>query len=323
VKKFLALLLVQFAWETGISQSLSFKFGTPFKPGDLKVVWATGSNTLPQSVWVYRISPNHFSEQIISNVTRLSSFTHTDLKKRDTNSIIFETEDHSRRLTFDFHTGSIEYETPSIYYPTNLPQAVPTEVELRKLIPVILPEFGIQLSEIDKNDGGEPNVAVFDSLLIFNVKGNMVTNVPFRGLRFTRAINGAKFVGARTGGHGEIRFGDHGKVTGVSISWRNLQRHKQYSTVSPATLIDWIHQGKARQNMIAANLEPIDWKTVKDVVITRARVCYYAGGPFEPSDWLVPFAALWTQVHSEGQGWEVEIDCPIYDPKKPMPERGK
>ena len=317
VNKLLPLLLLQFAWAAGFSQSLSFKFGTPFKRGDLNVVWPADSNTLPSSVWVYRLSPNHFSKEIISNVTILCSFTDTDLKKRDTNSIVFESNDHSRRLSFDFTLGNIEYETPSIYFPTNLPQAVPTEVELRKLIPVILPKFGIQLSEMDKNENGEPNVTVFDSLLMFNVKGNMITNTPFRGLRFMRAVNGAKFVGARTGGDGEIRFGDHGKVTGISISWRNPQPYKEYPTVSPETLIRWIRQGKARQNMIAANLPPIDWKTVKDVVITKVRVCYYAGGPFEPSEWLVPFVALWAQVHSEGQGWEVEIDCPIFDSKKP------
>lgn len=320
MKKLVVLLLLQFTWAAGFSQNLSFKFGTPFKRGDLNVVWAIPSNTLPSTVWVYRLSPNHFSQEIISNVTSLCSFTDADLKKHDTNSIFFESDDHSRHLAFYFPLANIEYETPSIYYPTNLPQAVPTETELRKLIPEILPKLGIQTSEIEKNENGEPNVAVFDSLLMFNVKGNIITNIPFRGLRFTRAVNGARFVGARTGGDGEIRFGDHGKVTGISISWRNPQRYKEYSTVPAETLTRWIHQGRAVQGMIAANLPSIDWKTVKDVVITKAKICYYAGGPFEPSDWLIPFVALWAQVHSEGQGWEVEIDCPIYDPKKPLPQ---
>ena len=75
----------------------------------------------------------------------------------------------------------------------------------------------------------------------------------------------------------------------------------------------WIRQGKAVQGAILSNLPPIDWKGVKAVTVTQAKLCYYGGDQFAPSDWLMPFAALWATVDTGHGKIEVEIDCPIID----------
>jgi len=61
----------------------------------------------------------------------------------------------------------------------------------------------------------------------------------------------------------------------------------------------------------SVNVEPVNWKTVKSLTIKSTRLCSYAGGPFDPSNWLMPFVALWTTVDREHRTIDVEIDCPI------------
>jgi hypothetical protein len=83
-------------------------------------------------------------------------------------------------------------------------------------------------------------------------------------------------------------------------------------------MVQSIRAGKAIQGMIPDNLNEIDWRTVKSVTIKKAEPSYYAGGdPFAPSDWLRPYAALWTTVDTGYGTIDVEIDCPIIDDSKP------
>jgi hypothetical protein len=65
------------------------------------------------------------------------------------------------------------------------------------------------------------------------------------------------------------------------------------------------------------SLGDIDWPTVKSVKIKKAVPMYYAGNRLAPSDWLYPFAALWTTVDTGNETINVEIDCPIVDETKP------
>ena len=126
-------------------------------------------------------------------------------------------------------------------------------------------------------------------------------------------MDGAKFVGSGAGGDGHVEFGEFGKPSKIYLSWRNLERYKACPTVPPETLIKWIRQGKAVQNRVRLDAEPIDWSTVKSMTISVAKPCYYAGSPSEPSDWLMPFVALWATV-DRGRGTiDVEVDCPIVD----------
>jgi hypothetical protein len=40
---------------------------------------------------------------------------------------------------------------------------------------------------------------------------------------------------------------------------------------------------------------------------------YYAGERTSPSEWLMPYLALWTTVDTGNGNVDVEIDCPIID----------
>ncbi len=241
-------------------------------------------------------------------------FTPKQLTRHDTNWMVFEATRDSRRLGILFPLGSIEYETRETYSPTNLVRGVPTEAEVLQMATNILRKLGVGVLEIEKKQGSEePDIHVFDSRMMFFVNRAVITNLIYRGIRFRRSVDGAPFVGNGTGGNGDIRFGDHGKVCYISLSWRNLQRYRTYPTASPETVTKWIRQGKAVQNMIPMDAEPINWSTVKSVTVTAAKVCYDAGSPFEPSDCLMPFVALRATVDRGDGTIDVEIDCPIID----------
>ena len=80
-----------------------------------------------------------------------------------------------------------------------------------------------------------------------------------------------------------------------------------------------MRKGKAIQGLIPDSVDAIDWKTVENVTIKKAKPCYYAGGDrFSPSDWLQPYAALWTTVDTGHGNVNLEIDCPVIDETKPL-----
>jgi hypothetical protein len=320
MKKTVLSVFILMIWAAGFSQTLSFKFGTPFRRTDLDVRWKVPSNSLPISVWSYRMLPNRFSPEIISNIMALCAFTAKERTRSDTNWLVFETPDHTRHLGFFFPLGSIEYQTPEIYSPTNLIQAVPSEAELRKLAPGFLPQLGIHVPDIDRQESGEPDIRVFDSEIMFSVNHAIITNTVYRGIRFRRNVEGLSFTGGGSGGDCEVRFGHHGKVVMMSLSWRMIERNKRYATASPETVIGWIRQGKAVLNMLPGDIPGIDWSTVKSLTLKKAQLCCYAGEPFKPSDWLIPFVAFMATVDTGDRTLDLEIDAPIMDTHKPLPE---
>jgi len=313
MKKTVLAVFVLMIWTAGFSQTLLFKFGTPFRRSDLDVRWNLPSNSLPTSVWSFRMLPNRFSKETISNVMALCSMTDKERTRNDTNWLIFETQDHTRRLGFFFPLGSIEYQTPEIYSPTNLIQAVPSEAELRRLAPGFLAKLGIRMADIDRQENGEPDIRVFDSQIMFSVNHAIITNTVYRGIRFRRKVEGLSFTGGGSGGDCEVRFGDHGRVVMMSLSWRMIERYKHYPTASPEMLTGWIRQGKAVLNMLPGDIPGIDWNAVKSLTLEKAQLCCYAG---EPSDWLVPFVALVATIDFGDRSLDVEIDCPIADQSK-------
>jgi hypothetical protein len=313
IKRAVSLALLQIVWATGFSQTLSFKFGIPFRRADLDLRWNVPTNSLPSGAWEYQLLPNHFTAEGISNLVALGGFTQKEKTKDDADWLVYNTPNSSRRLGILFPLGSLEYEIREKHGPTNLVQVVPSESEALMLTTNWLSKLGISLSEIERGDDGGPNFHIFDSQTTYFVNQQVITNTEFRGVRFRRSVDGASFIGASTGGNCEFRFGDHGKVSQISISWRKIERHKRYATASLDTLARWIRQGKAVQNMLPGDVPGIVWRTVKGVTISKAELSYYGGGPFEPSNWLMPFVALWATVDTTHGKIDVEIDCPIID----------
>lgn len=306
-------------WTTGTAQPLSLKFGTPFRRADLVIRWDVQTNVLPLRVWMYRLLPNRFSSNALGYLIALGGFSDQDLKRSNADEILYIKPGQLPNLFVSFRFGQIRYQTRSPSY-TNSPRHLPVMAHIPELTSNFFRIVAIDPGDLQKRYNGswlgcwEPSTEYF-------VSNRIITNIEFRAADFRREVDGGTWVGAETGGDGQLQFGDYGKPSRIWLSWRKLQRAKQYSTVAPSVIMQWIREGKAVQNMISMNDYPIDWQTVRSLTVTKARLCYYAGGPFDPSDWLVPFVALWTTVERDRGKIDVEIDCPIYDPKGSLPEQ--
>ncbi|HEY5912776.1 MAG TPA: hypothetical protein VJA21_19420 [Verrucomicrobiae bacterium] len=313
MRKRISLLLVPLVCLTGRSQHLTFQFGTPFQRTDLDVRWSLTSNELPRIAWVYRLSPQYFSPVAVSKLAGLGGFTDKDILRSNASEITFKKPDYAH-FTVLASLGLIEF-SPSqpIYSATNLATNVPSLSHLAGLTTNLLGELGINVTDIEKQPDGSPNFHLSQPFTVYGNHGKFVTNIAFRAVSFRRAVDGASVVGNGAGGDCYIQFGENNKPVKISLSWRNLERYKAYETASQETITKWIRHGKAVQGRIRMDAEPIDWKEVKSITITSAKLCYYGGSGDNPSEWFIPFVALWATVDRGHATIDVEIDCPIID----------
>ena len=235
--------------------------------------------------------------------------------------MLFKSPDGHRILQIIPAWGFIDYRTTMNHSWTNLVKDVPGERQARKLARKFMQELDINVADVEKRrDTSEPNFYVFERGLTYFVNRKAIYNVEGREVRFKRAVDGISLTGAGAGGDGEIEFGSHGEISEIHLSWRNIKRDKSYPTVTPEMMVKSLRDGNAIQGMVPDTVGSIDWTTVKSVTISKAEPCYYTGGdPFAPSDWLRPYAALWTTVDTGHGNVDVEIDCPIIDETKPRP----
>jgi hypothetical protein len=198
---------------------------------------------------------------------------------------------------------------------------VPKMEELFGLTTNFMTLVGIPLSEVDKKPDGSPDFHFWEPLTMFADGGRIVTNIAFRGARFRRAVDGASFIGNGTGGDCDLQFGEGGAINRVWMTWRNLERVKEFKVAKPETMSDWIRKGHARQGRTPADAPEINWSADNSLIVLNAKVCYYAGNREKPSDRLVPFAALWVSVDTGGRIIELEIECPVIEETTPAGSR--
>lgn len=319
MKKVILLLLFEAFCSAGFSENLRWKeFGSPIPArADLDVRWNASTNKLPSNVWVYHLLPRKLSPEIISNLMAACSFTEKD-KTDNGDLLIFNSPDGSRHLRVTFSLGIIDYELVTHRSLTNLIKDVPSKRQALKSTKKLLPKLGINLTDLEKDENGtNPQMVCYDGGVTYFINRKPVQNIEFCAVRFGRAVDGIKFVGAGTGGDGRIEFGNHGKISRILLTWRNMERAKCYPIITANEMIKSIHEGKAVQGDIPGNVESIDWNSVKSVTIKKIVPCYFAaGGRFAPSDLLYPFAALDTTVDTGHGSIDVEIDCPIIDETK-------
>jgi hypothetical protein len=318
MNKTILFVLLQATWVTGFSQSLSLdKLGDTFQRTNLDVRWNAASNSLPPTVWIYRVLPKAFSGETVSNLVALGGFTDQNLVRSNSEEIVYKSEGRHPATQLAISHGGVEFQHKIIYGPTNLTQGVPEMPQILDLTSNYLAKFGIALSDIEKNTNGAPNYHFAELVTTYDLPQGTVTNVEYRLVRFNRAVDGGAVMGGGTCGDGEFDFGAHGKLVGIDLTWKDLKRYKSFAAAKPETIVAWIQQGKAVQGGIPMNLPPIDWATVKSLTVKKADVCYYAGERFAASGWLMPVLSLWATVDTGDSKVDVEIDCPVIDETLP------
>lgn len=297
--------------------------GIHFQRTNLVVRWKAPSHPWPKALWVYTVSPTRFSPTVISNLMAIGSFTEKDKKDYGTSGMVFAPPDGSRNLRISFPEGSVEYWSTRGYGPTNLARDVPRRDQLFDLTAELLPKLGISLSEISEASGtGKPKMSFIESPMQYFLGNSVITNVESSGVRFSRALDGVELGG--DGGNGEIDFGEHGRVTTISLSWRTMERHKLCATATPGTLMKWLREGRAVHQPVigeSGNEITIDWAKVKSLTVRKAQPYYWGevypigARPAFPS-LLRPFAALLATTDTGTARLDLAIQCPILDETK-------
>ncbi|MGH7953451.1 MAG: hypothetical protein ACREFE_16270, partial [Limisphaerales bacterium] len=259
----------------GLAQSSPWRANNEVIPArpDLDVLWKNSAK-FPRKVWVYQLLPNHFSPEIISNLMALCSFTGKDKIDDETNGLMFQSTDHSRTLSISYSSGAIEYETAEIRYsPTNLAVGVPSTNELPEVAKSVLSKLHIKFSDItgwlgtNKIDFSEP-------VTTFYVGDAVITNVPYRTVYFRRSVDGMPIAYDFY----RLNFGEHGRISKISIAWPNLKRVKSYRTVSPKDVVNFIRDGNATRGPVPTSIGDIDWPSIKSLTITDAIPSYLVNG---------------------------------------------
>jgi hypothetical protein len=308
-------------WTTGFTQNL--RFTEPFAihiqaRANLDVRWDAPTNKIPASVSFYRLLPRPLSPQAMSSLLAACSFTNQDITNCEA-EFVLRSSDRCRVLQVIPAWGVIDYRTELHRSLTNLVSRVPNKRQVVKLAKKFMQQMGINLADVEKRENSsEPQFYVFERGVTYFANRKAVYNIEGLEVRFKRAIDGISVAGAGSGGDFSVVFGGHGKVTEIVIRWRNIVRDKSYPTLTPEMMMQSIREGKAIQGMTPDSFGSIDWHSVKSVTIKKAKASYYGSGDyFSPSDWLQPYAALWTTVDTGHGNVDLEIDCPIINETSP------
>ena len=283
---------------------------------NLDVRWNTPTNfgigsNVPTNAWhssmgIYKVTARHFSAERISNLMEMFSFTDRDKAEQTSDEIAFK--QNQRLLTISFSAGSIEYEMPERRYgPTNLAKNVPGFEQLPGLVTNFLKNVSISLTEIMTGTNGAPAFNFSEPYAWFYVGDETITNVPFRAVVLSRAVEGAQVIG--TSGHCRLEFGEQAAIIKIRLSWPSLELVKSVQTLTPSAVMKMFRQGKAMQGFLPSGFADIDWFKVKSVTINQAWPCYFSG----TKSTMYPFLALWANVETDHGSADIEIDCPIIE----------
>lgn len=284
---------------------------------DLDIRWNAPTNGLPQRIWVYHLLPRKLSPEIISNLLVACSFT---AKEGTTNGDLVIFKNGERQLRLSWPWGIIDYEMPEDFSITNVVKNVPGTNEAVKLAKQFLPKVGIPIADIAKGaNGSQPEFYPAELGGTYSVGTNAIYKLDSCEVHFSRVVDGIEFVSIGTGGEGQIKFGGGGKVVRILITWRNMEREKQYATFTPEAMIKLIRGGKAIYGGVSEEFGEFDWHKVKSVTVKKITPLYYAGGNrYAPTDWLKPYACLVATVETDRGNTDVEIDTPIIDEAQPI-----
>jgi hypothetical protein len=302
-----------------------------FKNPSARIAWTAPTNS-GAGLWVYKSMPQKFSDTVISNLMVIGRFTAED-KKEDrtltepsTERISF-TDDHkphpTRSLTILPEYGFIDYwdQGPKA---TKSIEGVPKTEEVQTLALKIFKRLGFSESDLARKPGSTNFLAFEDTrehTHFDKVIGESVTETSLRGIHFVRQIDGVPIAGIGSGGGFFVRFGNHGGISDLQVSWRNLKQLQRCQIASPDLLSRWIREGKAV--MTHRDISGPDQadalslrQEAKKLTITQMVLLYTSERGAEQQDYVCPFAKLEVVAESRGTNCPMQLYCPVVTDQK-------
>jgi hypothetical protein len=271
--------------------------------------------------------PAEFAPGVISNLLALGPFTDKDRTNiftrasKDPKKLRFVSA-NGRSLEIFPTIGAIEYQDKDAEDMATS-EGVPDESKMLNLTTSYLPKLGIKSSELAKKPNGSDLLAFFTSrnATLQNPDRSFTTNTYSRGVFFVRSVDGIDFLGTGVRGGCRIDFGNHGKISKISLLWRKLERDKSFSTATQEMLVKWVREGKSVVAPIPDDFEPINWSSVKSLTVTNVVPYYFGERSGVLQSMVYPFVALYGTVDTGRTKVPVEIDCPIIQDSTANPEK--
>ena len=293
--------------------------GPEFSATNVSIVWNAPTNRWPTNLWIYKVLPQEFSPQVISNLMAIGSFTLKDRTHiegqppfKDKRLLYFANTERTRHLGIFPPLGWIYYQDERVnLLGKESARGVRTEAEVLELALNWLEKLEIRRDELSTKEGSSElrTYRFVDSRTFFDrTKGEQKREVILRGLSFVRRIDGVDFTGRGSDGGFTISFGNEGKIVNLDLLWRNLQRERTCKVISPAELIARIKRGEATMVPMTA----VDLAGVRKLVIHKATPYYLGEGGDTAQELVFPFAGLeCTLEFDDKRSATVGLKCPI------------
>ena len=290
--------------------------GVPFiLPPAIEITWIARTNDLPQKVWVYKVIPQRFSQDTISNLLHTGDFSTKDKSHiegqspfKDKSILYFADKDKTRYLGIFPPIGWIDYSDEKARSEMKeLVEGVPTEEEALQMAFDFLPRLGISRSDL-VTETNKIHRVLRERGRFDKTSGTLVKEVISRGVFFTRKIDGVEFTGIGLHGGMWIDFGNHGRIAALQASWRKLQPVESHEIAQPDRIVTLIKQGKAR----ISPQEPVNLTEGTRLAVTKMTPYYLGKLGEEPQETVFPFCALEIQAISGETNFLFRLNCPIF-----------
>jgi hypothetical protein len=292
----LLLLLGRTAFGGGISTN-----GNAAAFESVEIAWTATTNGWPQSLWVYQVRPQVFSDAVISNLMAIGAFT---LKHRartpseyvsDPKAIFFGRQG-VKYLGIYPTLGFIDYHDSSAQARMTEPvMGVPNEKET-----TLLGSKYLRLLEIDPSQlAAKPGTSNLDlhwekgtREYLDKASGKPITETNNYGVLFLRRIDGFNVRGYGRGGGVRVSFGNNDKVANLQVCWRNLKRYELRNFPSPGQITHELKSGHIALHPLsdASGKGQRFSERPEKLEITKAVILYDGKYQDEPMDFVCPYA---------------------------------
>ena len=207
-----------------------------------QIIWKAPANVVPKSLWVYKILPNTFTDQVISNAVVLASFQSKGIPRASTNRTTLW--DHNRVdgddplagwLSILPDIGMIEFGMRN--HAAGSSEAIPSDEMIAKRAWGWVAQLGIDPAQLSQG-------RIQDNGCEYDSKGKIAPDGYIGGRTITlfRRIDGVDFQNEAQGFN--IEFGSHGVIRSFGLNWPNLERLDNHQTLSPEQIICLIRANK-------------------------------------------------------------------------------
>jgi len=265
-----------------------------------EIVWTASINDWPKKLWTYKVTPQKFSESVISNLMALGSFT---TKDRTNISDYFDSKDEviffgnpdgtMKHLAICPAMGFIEYHDGKAKSPSQLQPivGVPNQDEATQLGLKYLRLVEIDVSQLATKAGsGDLNLHWERQTIGYSDQTTKaeVTLTNGYGVFFLRRIDGIDVVGIGLNGGAYMFFGNKGKPADLQICWRNLKPYQLNNCPSPQQIDELIKNGQITFHSFGSMA--IYSARIQKLTVTKATPLYSGKHYDEPMDFVSPFA---------------------------------